>query len=235
MRKKQVFIFFLFCTVIVFGQQKQDSLQKTGEATLIVPLKVNLVQPDSITIKAITTNQVNQSLFEKNMPWIVAFVIGLLSVFVNFWVANRLRQSNERNLQSQLKSSKETILLEFQATIASKNRQEWINELRQTLSEYLSSTSLIVLLPPNPIQKILDDNAMYTQRLSLSKAKLELLLNENKAEQKELLDEIEKMLNIVVNKPSENYTVEIRAARSKVILAARKLFEIHWNKIKDLK
>ena len=72
------------------------------------------------------------------MPWIGALIIGLLSVLVNFWVAHRLRQSNERNLTRQIENAKEITLSQFKSTIATKNRQDWINELRNAISDAIS-------------------------------------------------------------------------------------------------
>src|SRR5688572_13458268 len=57
---------------------------------------------DTLRISNISEKGNTDSFTDKNMPWIVALSIGLLSVLVNFWVAHRLRQSNERNLKKQI-------------------------------------------------------------------------------------------------------------------------------------
>src|SRR5690606_18151095 len=141
-------------------------------------------------------------------------------------------ESNERSLQRQIATKKETTLIEFKATINTQNRQNWINELRQTLTEYLSNTTLIYPFDNKLFELMLIENEYQINKMSLAKAKLELLMNHEKPEQKKLLDEVEDMLK-VVNDPQRNIK-DIIKSRSKVIFAARHLFEIHWKKIKEL-
>lgn len=210
------------------------------------PKNISIDFPKTIQIEDVTKKEKKQSSLITNMPWIVALIIGLLSVLANYWVAHILRKSNERNLRSQIESNerslkvqiesaKDTALTEFKATIATKNRQEWINELRNTLTEYLSSVSLILPTPENPSKKFNDEKSQLIYRMSLAKAKLELLMNREKAEQKELLNKIEEMFNVANSNSMEGYVDKMVAARSIVINAARKLFDIHWKKIKELK
>ncbi len=268
MKKILPFLILLTFSVLIFGQSRKDTIRQSKSQTITIPAQVNFNLPNTLQIKDITDKNVNQSFFQENMPWIVALFIGVLSVFINFWVAHRLRQSNERSLQNQIESNernllrqiesnernslrqiesnekslqrqietaKETSLVEFKVTIATKNRQEWINELRQTLSEYLSNISLINFNPKSHSQTILDDNKIYIRNMSLSKAKLELLMNKDKPEQKELLEKIESMLKLVTGEQTENHLENMRSARSSIIIAARELFKIHWEKIKELK
>lgn len=254
--KHLLLIFFLTsCFNFVQAKPKQDTTAKSSVQTPSITNIVNI--PSSLQINDITEKE-TQNPVEKNMPWIVALLIGILSVLMNFWVSHRLRQSNEtnlknqtesneRNLQRQIESnerslnkqieaSKETKLIEFKATIAISNRQQWLNELRQTLTDYLSSTSLIMRLPDNSEQHFFDERRDLVHKMSASKAKLELLLNNDKPEQKNLLDRIEELLSDVLKKINNNVPdVDLRGARSNTIEAARKLLGIHWDKIKGLK
>ncbi len=251
-------VLLLLVPTVLDGQQKKD----TTTSVLVSEggSSVNVNFPSTIELKGIHNQIEKPSILEKNMPWIVALLIGIISAFVNFWMAHRLRQSNERNLQRQIDSNeknlkeqidsnerflqkqiettKETKILEFKATIASKNRQEWLSELRHTLTEYLSSLSMISIVSKGAdathAKRVLEANSNYIGKMSLAKAKLELLMNEEKDEQKKLLDEIENMLSIVSTKKEDTYIQDIRKARSETINAARKVFEIHWEKIKKL-
>jgi hypothetical protein len=246
MGKIKVILIICFCSTIVFGQSKLDTTKDIGLNTSRLQTQICLHFPDSLKVKDLSKKNENQSFLDKNIPWIVAFLIGLLSALVNFWVSHRLRQSNERNLRSQIESNernikmqietiKETKLIEFKATIATKNRQEWINDVRHTLAEYISCTSLILPIHENPSKEFLDERGKYIQRMSLSKAKLELLLNKDRPEQALLLTDIENMLNTVSNTTMDKFVEQVRSARTAIINSARELFGIHWTKIKDLK
>ena len=235
MRKFELFIIFVLYPIILIGQQKFDTAISDKNLTNRNPVHISINLPETLQIKDVSEKQVKMNFFERNMPWIVALLIGLASAYVNFWIAHRLRQSNEINLQKQINNSKETTLTQFKATIATKNRQDWINELRQTLSDYLASITLYIPLAKNPDKSNLEERKNYVQRMALTKSKLELLMNEDKPEQKALLDEIEDLLKIARNEPSENQLEKISVSRTKVIIAARHLFTYHWTKIKELK
>lgn len=227
-------------STLLLGQQIKDT---TTVNTMSLGSDINVNFPTTIQVKDITDKN-NQTFWEKNMPWIVAFIIGMLSVIVNLWATHKLRESNERNLQrqiesseriieSQLKTAKESKLLEFKATIASKNRQDWINELREALSEYLS---VLTLMKPihSTTPEMMEERNINLQRLSLAKSKLDLLMNKDKPEQKILIEKIDNMLGVVTKHPKENYFKAINKSRNEIILAARHLFGIHWKKIKEL-
>ncbi|MBP1640754.1 MAG: hypothetical protein H6Q17_2337 [Bacteroidetes bacterium] len=67
----------------------------------------------------------------QSMPWIVAFLIGFSSAIINILVSK-----NQRKISIQA----------INKDILSKNRQEWINTLRDSVSQYLSSHELSKLI-----------------------------------------------------------------------------------------
>eukprot|EP01093_Parvamoeba_rugata_P002527 TRINITY_DN13108_c0_g1_i1.p1 TRINITY_DN13108_c0_g1~~TRINITY_DN13108_c0_g1_i1.p1 ORF type:complete len:156 (-),score=30.54 TRINITY_DN13108_c0_g1_i1:61-528(-) len=155
------------------------------------------------------------------MPWIVALIIGLLSVLANYIIANQLRKTTKENLNT-----------EYKATIASKNRQDWINEVRHTLTEFLSSALFLSNIDHTEI----DENNRFLEKLISSKSKLELLVNDSKTEQKDLLNSVENLLTLVTNDGKDpNFATKVRNSRNQTIKVARVLFNIHWKKIKNLK
>jgi hypothetical protein len=246
MKKIKLIVIIVFCSIIGYGQTKEKTTKSIEKYSTQVPTQISVNFPDSIQIKDVSKKADNQTWIDKNLPWIIAFIIGLLSALVNFWIAYRLRlsnernllnqiQSNERNVKAQIESVKEAKLIEFKATIAAKNRQEWVNDVRHTLAEYLASTSLDAPLPENPSPSLIEQKKDYVQRMALAKARLELLLNRDKPEQAELLDKIENMLRVSISVTKDTYVSQIQIAKTDVIIAARKLFVIHWNKIKELK
>lgn len=242
MKRTIIIIVLTILSITVFGQAKQDTLKSCNTSKFITPNEVRINVPETIQIKSITENNSIQSFLATNMPWFVALFIGVLSAIINFWLGHRLQKSNEENLHNQIESNERNILkqiettkeikiLEFKSTIATKNRQEWINELRQALSEYLTFT--IKLTPDNsPYSK--EEFKYALEKVYLSKFKIELLLTKEKSDQKELLQTVENVLSVLIKEPTEYKSEDIRAAREKCIQASRKLFQTHWTKIKNL-
>ncbi|UPQ80208.1 hypothetical protein M0M57_05075 [Flavobacterium azooxidireducens] len=219
---------------LISSAKTKDTIYYTPRETKI---QSNIILPEKLKIEQVSNK--SDSLFDKSLPWISALFIGIISAIINFYIAHKLRKSNERNLERQLASnernfqlqieaSKEIKILEIRSNIGTKNRQDWLNDLTQTLSEYLSSVSLIV--PKLEIEEL----KPLIYRASLSKAKLELLLSQEKAEQKRLFDSIQKIYNICVERETiENHTSQLVKARTEVIESARELFKFHWSKIKN--
>jgi hypothetical protein len=214
-----IFLNSIYC----FGEQKQDSLTKNTTTT-----EVNINIPPNIQIKNVSEK--NQSFLEKNMPWVAALLIGIISAAINIIVAQQLRKSNENNLQKQLESNEKTKLVEFKATIAAKNRQEWLNDLRNTLSELIATANCFIL--ENNTSKHLESIKELTYKIYSYKSKISMLLNSEKDEQRELLLKIDEFVVEIINKKFNSDLVEQKERQ--VIASARKIFDIHWKKIKNL-
>jgi len=185
--------------------------------------------PKEIQVKNISDSQKNS--LDENMPWIAALIIGVLSAGVNFWIGHKLRQSNERNLQRQIESSNNIAMTQFKTTIATKNRQEWINELRHEISELLTAFGKASITDNSSTR---EEFTRYSEKILYSKAKIELLTNSQKPEQKELQDKIEDLFEAFVEKDGKFKPGELANLRSKIILSANKLLDLHWKKIKNL-
>ena len=228
MNKLKFAITLVMCFSLSFAFQTNTD-KKTNDTS---STQVNINFPDTIKFKNVSEIKENDFL-EKNMPWVAALVIGLASVFVNIWLSNKLRLSNEKNLQKQIESAKDIGMNQFKATIATKNRQEWINELRHSVSQFLSYSALMhpqfEMNSASPT-----DRSNFYDKLLYSKAKIDLLTNENCSDQKALLDSLMVVIRIVT-KGNSNMEDEFVGARNDVVEKSRIVFENHWNKIKALK
>ena len=236
--KKLILLITIICYFTNFNvvaQISSDTTKKTIESDIgKTPITTQLQFPDTIQIRNIVATQSSQSSTEKNMPWIVALFIGLFSAFINYLISRHLRKSNEKSLERQFENSKENSLIQFKATIAAKNRQDWINELRHTLSEFLSYASLVSNFNADLNEK--SDIHVYLQKILYAKAKIELLVNKEKEEQKHLVEKMEELFVAITGKKSQDDNeIPFRKARTEVIKAANQLFNLHWKKIKDLK
>jgi len=226
-----ILLTIIFCSTIIYGQSINDSKNKYAKSTSKSSTEFNVNLPDTVQFREIVDKNETYSFFEKGMPWIAALFIGIFSAIVNFWISHRLRQSNERNLQKQIDNAKETTITQIKSTIGTKNRQEWITELRNTLSEYLTFTARVT---PDMMNSA-EDNKKYIEKIYYSKFKIALMINPEKKEQKELLDAVEDILSEIIKKKEDYKIEEFKKTRETCIQAARKLFGLHWKKIKDLK
>lgn len=125
--------FFANCGIRTNIEQKPVTFQKDT----IYVIEQNYKNKDGIDL-------------EKNMPWIGAILLGLLSVLANLVINKQLRKSNKNNLDSQLAHSNALLVkqlefasknsqLEFNKTVLSGNRQVWINDLRENISKIISN------------------------------------------------------------------------------------------------
>jgi AraC-like DNA-binding protein len=221
--KKTIILLLILLTFNCFSQKKIAKNTLSNKAKSEISISI----PREIHIKNVT-NSIDNPL-DKNMPWIAALIIGLLSAGVNFWIAHRLRQSNESSLQRQLESSKTITMTQFKATIATKNRQDWINELRHELADLLYA---FTRASSSDITR--EEVTKYTEKVLFSKAKIQLMINSGKPEQKDLQDKIETLFNTYLEKEGKLENIEYASLRTDVILSARRLFDLHWKKVKNL-
>jgi hypothetical protein len=233
--KLKLLIVFIICSLSAFGEIKSDTIKNIESVTPTAQVPVSINLPQTIKIEDVTEKIDNESFWERNIAWIIAFLIGIISAAVNIWAAYQLRKSNEQNLKLQIESLEKTTIMQYKATISTKNRQEWINELRQTLTDFL--TYAMYLTPTTSASPLLDkeESKRYLEKVINTKSKIELLVNESKPEQKELINAVEKMIDLCTKKAEECGEKEIRNTRKEIIASARNLFGIHWTKIKDLK
>lgn len=191
-------------------------------------------------VQAADSRVYDQTWLDRHMPWIVALLIGLLSAGVNLRAAKKLRESNEKNQQQQIDNVKEITMLQFKGTIASQNKQGWINDLREEISELITKCHVIAeefhLDEDFEEEEEMDDERFKDnwEQLYFSEAKIKLLLNVNNEDQRELLESIDKMVNYML-KDKDFTWEEFNGLRSDVVDSTRKLFEKHWEKIKNLK
>ena len=73
------------------------------------------------------------------------------------------------------------------------------------------------------------------EKFLFSKAKVEMLLNVDKPEQKVIIDGMDKLLKNCLKDKNTFSTEEAKKERDEIIEASRKLFGIHWKKIKEQK
>lgn len=232
MTKYLFILIILFVAEETFSQPKYDTIifhQKefSNEANKII-----LSLPDTLNLRQTSLNPSTQTPLEKNMPWLVALLIGVLSAFVNFWLSLKQRKSNENMLISQLANAKEISQTQFKSTLATKNRQDWVNDLRHSLSEFLINSAFYT--PDFTHNKSVAEIKEVTEKIGYTRYKIELLLNKNKPDQRRLLDAVEKMSQLFLTPKDQFENNDYKKNRVEIMDAASALFEIQWKKIKSL-
>ena len=227
---KRLTILILMCISLTgsFGQQKPDTTAK-AKASNCYPSEITIKLPDKINIEDTSEKKENQS---SNMPWVAALIIGILSAFINILVADRLKKSNERNIDRQLNNAKELALAEFGATLGTKNRQDWIDRLRDSLSEFISLSAMINV-EMSSAETNNDKVKGLFQQMNYNKAKIAMLINIDKPEQKEVIDQVYKMVSISFKSKEDYDASEFKKIEDDLLIASRKLFGIHWKIIKE--
>ena len=248
---KSVALFYLlFISSFMFSQRVKDS-SYISHSKHIFELSV-----DTLKLQNIDAKPPHKSWHESPaMPWIIALVVCIITVIVNIYITQINKKTAIKNVQSQLRlmnetsksqiesakeialkqinNSKELSIIQFKATLNTKNRQEWIDDVRHIISECLSQCAMIQLEMASKDEPTIKAEKIqpYFEKLIYNQNKLKMLLNHNKEEQKEVIDKLEDVVKLCSKKPD---AFEFRDYQDLVIIASRKLFEKHWNKIKEL-
>jgi outer membrane murein-binding lipoprotein Lpp len=212
-----------------------SSFQKKESLLPIPPVKAVQLNLPTDTLKILTINKLPNStwLSAANMPWIVTLLIGASTVLINVFIAKMSRKNTFTQIENsliialkQIESSKELAKTNFNANLSANNRQKWIDELRNTLSELIANGSMIVGCESS------DKMDEYITKTSLLKAKIDLLLNTHKSEH---IAVIEATNNFVISCKEQPFDInKFHQAKSEILQAGRNLFAINWEKIKNV-
>ncbi len=128
----------------------------------------------------------------------ISLIIALLAVFFSP-IINHI--TTKHTIDSQSKSAKEQIAnqskiaeLNIKSEVLSRNRQDWINTLRISISEF---TSLFVLLSKANEKPIASKDDKW-EKLFMLKAKISLLINPNEDDHQQLEKLIENATQFVL-------------------------------------
>jgi hypothetical protein len=156
----------------------------------------------------------------QSMPWIVAFLIGFSSAIINILVSK-----NQRKISIQA----------INKDILSKNRQEWINTLRDSVSQYLSSHELSKLIRQYD-KKNKNTQPEYKEEFKswqLLYYKIKLLLNPNEGNSKKLI-ELMTLLNLATDYSSMSKEAEYERIKNEIIKVTQIILKEEWEKVKKL-
>jgi hypothetical protein len=111
----------------------------------------------------------------KAWPWVASLLIGVITVGINFYISMAARKTSLAVVQKQIESSVNLAKVQFQFSLNSKNRQDWINELRNCISEFATHARQLNIY----LQSERDDKEkafVLQEKVYLYKSKIRLLL-----------------------------------------------------------
>jgi hypothetical protein len=173
----------------------------------------------------ISLNSNNQSLFEFFFPSLIAIFVGGLAFLATLITSKRQLKSNTESLERQINSSLEIAKLDFRKNVLSDNRQTWINELRELISELISLINLH-LIDPNNIKS--DD----TKRINFLIVKSEFMLNPIK--DLEYINSIKELKNLIFDLSREKITYEKSLEKIEILKEnTKKTLKTEWERVKN--
>jgi len=235
--KLQLFLFVLLLySTTLFGQQKQINPKSSFDSTHVISVD------RQETIEEKSNNDKNtDSFIENNLPWIAALSISIFSFFLNLKMTKDLQlsnerkiqlqiESNERNLKFQIDKSLELYLQNLKMIVASNNKQEWLNDVRMCIANFLTNITFI-----KPEVKVLyksEDFSTYVEKVLLYKSKAEILLTDQNYDEKEVLKAINDLSEILTINQSEYNDNIFQEKRKNLLLATRNFYKNHQRKIR---
>jgi len=184
----------------------------------------------------------NDDPLDKHLPWISAMIIGAASVVASWFIASKQIKALNNQIttsielaRQQNQSSSDSTIQTLRANIVSANRQEWINELRELTSKFISEVHSLnvdhyrVTNSGKPFEltekwsNVADNLIYYT-------TKIELMLNPEEMATQEILKAFDR---IRTNIQETNFTNTGDNIMS-LMHTLQSVFKTEWIKIKNL-
>lgn len=140
MKRVILFVFVLF-TVAQTKDTGNISATTVSDSNRSIAGKINAISTNKIdSIKhsgniSVHLEQDKKQSWSDKMPWIAALLIGILTIMANFSTSHFLGKRAKEQLDRQLESSERMNEKQIKATVLSANRQKWIDELREKMTE----------------------------------------------------------------------------------------------------
>lgn len=219
------------------------------------PIKIDSLRNDKFNMKDLTAQDnkfeisdnlgvVNYSSSDDEkladkMPWIVALIISILSFILNYLLTKITIKASSLNLEKQIQSTKDIAITDFKARLKTQNRQRWLDDLREDLSEYLAYSAISrAKLAEAESEKI----AMNTfdivgeefKMMVKYKVKLLTKLNLQHPEQEIVAEKINLLFKKGFVSTKDFPASEHINLENELLADMRELVDIHWTKIKNI-
>ncbi|MCH8068539.1 MAG: hypothetical protein IID16_04610 [Candidatus Marinimicrobia bacterium] len=148
---------------------------------------------------------------------------------------------SEKQIGAQLATSKGQINTQLitsrqqiHASVLSQNRQDWINNLRDQLSEFIAVVSTITTMSKSEEFKVKRGVDPFLQ-IVLLQSKISLLVNPTEEDHSKLLKLIKKAVGIATKPAEEKDSSELINTINEIISLSQNILKREWVRVKKLK
>lgn len=174
---------------------------------------------------------------DENIPWIIslsALIISIIGIVINFLISNM-----------QIKANRETTFRQIKATLNTNNRQDWVTETRNVITELITQVKLLNIEFQEEKQNE-DRKKVLHEKVTMNRTKLLLLLKSNKEKHQILLLSVRELINtldehLLNRKAKEENNLNIPYDNGKfisqmdqVVENGRNLLYDEWRKIQSI-
>ena len=141
-------------------------------------------------------------------------------------------KSSERVLNKQIDVSKSIAKLDFNKSVISGNRQEWINKLREYLSEYLGKAETYSMLFNKDKNDDVKAKTLINDDLSellALEVKIVLMLNSTEKDSNDLIKELKKYTDSLFRGNENTSSKDIKIA---IVVIAKRILKTEWERVK---
>lgn len=152
----------------------------------------------------------------KIAPSVVALVAVIVGPIISLRVAKR-----------QTEAALSVADLNARSTVLSKNRQEWINTLRNELSLYISKVNMV--LPKFFGNRESPEFSALLSDIALHQFKIKLLINPNEDDHKLLVEKVSEIAQYVFS--SQGMPTELN---DELVSLSQKILKREWERVKTI-
>jgi len=120
---------------------------------------------------------------------------------------------------------------QFGASVLSKFRQEWINSLRDNISEYISCMFMIIIY--NRTHKAdVKDISEKGEKIVFLNHKINLMLNTNEANHNKLAKLIDGLTAVISEEDHKKSTANYKEKSEEIVALSQIILKEEWNRVK---
>ena len=221
--KHKIFIFFCLLLMTNALHSQRDSFNK--------------IKIDTLRVQTID-NETTKTWYESSaLPAIAALVITLIGILVNIYIAKKNWKNTLDLADKQYRDNGNLASRQFNSKLFTENRQEWIDKVRDCISELITYCNLLnIAFQENDSRR----KESIHEKVTLHRNQLRLFLTLEIAEHKKVLDDLSELMNLLdrhllnSQRPGEEFdNIEIMRLSDKVIESGRRMLYAEWGKIQE--
>ena len=169
--------------------------------------------------------------------WILA-VIAFLAVFAGPLIQSIIARKSRKQIDIQIELSKRSFAAQIgisrsqlNVSVLSKNRQDWINTLRDSISEYVSIITNWAI--NGSIEEKNKNNNIINERLLFLKSKIELLINPKEDDHTKLVNLLDQILKNIIH-CVDGHESDIDNLLREITNVSQTILKREWERVKNI-